>query len=387
MGTLALKIVIVTGSRADWNGLGMVAKALKEAGDEVDVVATAQQVEGDTAQAIYDDGFSPHLVDFDNYGYGARQLVGVAGRGVTRVGMTLDTLKPDMTLVGGDRFETLSAAFAASLLGIPIVHLAGGDVTKGSKDDRFRDAITALACVHCVTNYKSFRRLFGSATRRSSDDLVETGSPSIDRIKATPVLTREQTFEALKLEAGTVNIMVSVHPNSLSATSTDEAAELVRAVDALPEQVRFVCLGANADAGHKQIDQILQLLCASRYPKRGVFIKNVVPQLYFSMMTHFDMMMGNSSAAYYEAPSFGLPCVDIGDRQQGRIRARNIITVPASRDAILRGYDLAIIDGLSPVECVNPYGDGDAAERIVKAIHGNSWRCKAAVSRETEFTS
>ena len=378
-----MRIAIVTVSRADWNGLGMVAKGLKAAGEDVHVVATAQQVSIDSTEAIYADDFAPSLVDLDSYGWGSRQIVGVAGRAITRLGMALDVLKPDMLLLGGDRFETLSAAFAASMLRIPIVHLAGGDVTEGSQDDRYRDAITTLACVHCVTNARAYDRLLPDLGRRTwlrpTDHIELTGSPAIDRIKATEVLTFKSTFEALQLESGQFNILVSIHPNSLSGAPAAETAELIKVIDGLDDDVHFVCLGANADAGGSQIDELLQLLCRSRYPRRGIFHQNVSPLIYFSMMTHFDAMIGNSSAAYYEAPSFGLRCIDVGDRQKGRVRPGNIMMALATREDISKSIS-AIRQFGGRCRCDNPYGDGNAVPKIVKAIQDNSWRCERVKS-------
>lgn len=369
-GRAPLRIAIITGSRSDWNGLGMVGRALEAAGEEVFVVVTGQHCED--AQTLIDERWQHWLFASPD---ASGPITKIAGRVADRVGTALVELKPDMAVMAGDRYEVLSAALSASLLGIPIVHIAGGDVTEGSQDDRFRDGITALACVHCATSEYALSRLM---QRTHHDDYaVVTGSPAIDRIKATPVLSARETYERFGLSVGKHEIIVSVHPNTVGGDPMLECRVLLAALNDLGEGFNFACLGANADVGGDRINAALEAFCI-QHPG-SVFRGNVSPQLYYSLLTHCDCMVGNSSAAYYEAPSFGIPCVDIAPRQRGRLVPENVGNVAADRELIVRSIRWSLANrGHSPVP--NPYGDGQSAPRIVKAIQDNAWRCKRGAS-------
>jgi UDP-hydrolysing UDP-N-acetyl-D-glucosamine 2-epimerase len=371
MGAPTVKLLIITGSRSDWSGLGMVGKAALAKGHDVHVLVFQPLAYG-RRQAMLDDGFGADLTTLVD-----RTLDGPVEFTVSVLRRTAERLlvgRPDMALLAGDRYETVAAALACSIARVPIAHIAGGDETLGSQDDRYRDAITALACVHFTSTDWARERVVQRA--HNGDHILWAGSPAIDRIKEASgrLLTYKSTFEAVGLNPGRRNILVSVHPNSLSDMPAFEAVETVNAVDSLPG-VHFVCLQANADAGGAAVNEILRWRCESS--RRGAFCSNLSSQQYFSLMQHCDVMVGNSSAAYYEAPNFGLPCVDVGDRQKGRTRPGNVKGCAASNAAIVAAIHGALARGRW-LGTYNPYGDGKSAPRIVEVLEEETARRSSA---------
>ena len=368
-----MRIAAITGSRADWNGLGMVAMALRDAEHDVRVIATGQHSEAlDTNPSravIMDDGFSPVLVRIP-LGSEPVDIADATGAATAGLGRALSELNLDLAIVIGDRYEMLGAAAAAALLRIPIAHLAGGDVTEGSIDDKLRYAITALADYHFPTNWSAAERL--TWVVRKPETVRMAGSPALDRIRVTPRVTRETFFADLGLTSAAQTILVAYHPVT---TERDNGlcgcTEMIRALIDLGGEVKstLLVLGSNADAGSGVINHALHSL-ANHSECGGAFVANLPPSQYYSALEHCDLLVGNSSAGLYEAPSFGIPVVNIGDRQKGRIFAANVRTCAPTREAILHTIKLQLAEG--PKVCVNPYGDGHSAARIAEII--GEWR-------------
>lgn len=330
---LTMRALVVTGSRADRNGLEVVHEALK---------------------AARHDSWFEHLSDWQELDVGFAGICQVA-------------------VVGGDRFEILEVVVKLAQRRIPIAHIAGGDVTEGSADDRYRGAITALSCIHFATNESAYLRLTQHLAKHPDDKVYLTGSPAIDRIKQTPVLTERETYEAVGLWAGSHAVLVSVHPETVGRDPLVTCHAVLNALEKLPDSYRFVFLGANADKGGREIDELFKHFVDTHRTGESVFHANLSPQLYYSLMTYCDVMVGNSSAMLYEAPSFNCRCVLVGRRQHGRTMPENVTEWPSGSAQELAAAIRYALD--TPCwNCANPYGDGHSAPRIVKAIEENAWR-------------
>lgn len=355
-----MKIAVVTGSRADWNGLGMVAKCLRadyQAG--VDVIAIGQHADSEESlQTIIADGFDPKLCRTN---FRDDMAVG-AGAAALAASGALDALGwPDMVLVLGDRFEILGAATAAALKNIPLAHIGGGDLTEGSIDNKLRYAITALSSVHFVTNEESRDRL----RRIGNGTLCLVGNPALDRIAATPIVSRETLFKELALIPSKKNVLVAYHAATREARPWESCAQMLSALDGI--DASFLVLGTNADTGSDAIAQLLAEFCDGAFPAaKRQWRGNLSPELFYSALAHFDCMVGNSSAGLVETASFGINVVNIGDRQTGRLAPRNVRTYKADEAAIAYGVKMALDLPRQPQP--NPYGDGHSAPRIAKTI-------------------
>lgn len=309
-----MRVALVTGSRADLNALRMVHDGL-----------------------LKHTKFQPVLIKSDHW-----QLA----------------IPTDIAIVCGDRYEMLETAFKLNLKRIPIVHLAGGDITGGSQDDCFRHAITKLSHVHFPTNHESAKRILQMGEDPRHVHMV--GSASLDLVLQTELLDRDTTFAAVGLRTPQRALLVSFHPNTLGDTA-QELSELKAALHEL--DIALVMIGPNRDAGWELIAAAFGALSVSH---NVVYAHHFEPKVYHSLMYWCDAMVGNSSAGVYEAPSFGTPVVNIGDRQSGRLKARCVTDCDPERNDILSAIRWALSMKRFPPE--NPYGDGHASERIAKVL-------------------
>lgn len=362
------RICVVTGGRADYGLLQWVMQDIRAAGDlELQLVATGSHLEarfGMTADQIEADGFRidarvPLGLEADGPG----DIVRAMARCLTGVSDALEALKPDIMLILGDRYEILAAAQAALIHGVPIAHIAGGDTTEGAFDESIRHALTQLAHIHLTTHETSARRVrqMGAAP----DRVHVVGSPGLDQLRRQPLLNRAALEAALGGPLGERNILVTFHPVTLTADRGQaDFKALLAALDALPTDVVKWITRPNADPGHCAIEAELDQWSRDRADVR-VFTS--LGQLrYLSLMAQVDAVVGNSSSGLYEAPSFGVPTVDIGDRQKGRLSAASVIHCGAGTGAIRQAVERALTLDCSSV--VNPYGDGFSAPRIVEIL-------------------
>ena len=270
---------------------------------------------------------------------------------------------PDMVLVLGDRYEILAAAEAALIHGVPLAHIAGGDVTEGAFDESIRHALTKLAHIHLTTHPQAAARVIRMGEDPARVHVV--GSPALDHLHRTPLLGGEALAQALSAPLGQRNLLITYHPVTLDADGgLGGLSALLTALDAFGPEVTKWVTRPNADPGGGVIEAHLDRWAAGR-PDVHMFAS--LGQLrYLSLMARVDAVVGNSSSGLYEAPSFGVPTVDIGDRQKGRLAAASVIRCRAEaaaiEDAILRAFSM---------DCAgvrNPYGDGDSARRIVEIL-------------------
>ena len=363
------RICAVTSSRADYGLLYWVLHGLRDARDiELIVVATGMHLareHGLTWRQIEADGFTiaekiPCLVADDTPAAMAKSV----GLAVTGFAEFFARRRPDVVLLLGDRFEIFGAAQAAYLASIPIAHIAGGDVTEGSLDDGMRHAITKLATLHFVTNAEAQRRV-----RQLGEDpahIFLTGSPGIDYLRKAKLLSRAEMERELGAKLLAKNLVVTFHPPTAEpGEAARQFGEICAALGELDAQkVGLFLTHANADAGGAAVNTMIEEFVAKR--RNAHAYRALGPLLYLSLVAASDGVVGNSSSGLYEAPSFAKPTVNIGDRQKGRLRAASVIDCPPERQAIARAVRRALDGGYEIGR--NPYGDGESAPRIVRAL-------------------
>lgn len=322
-----MRILALTTSRADWNSLGMVAMALRDRGADVEVTH-------------WDD--MPHDAAVRGDGFGTTRLV---------------TKRPHMVVVCGDRMESLVGAVGLVAKGVPIAHLAGGDVSGGSLDERWRHAITKIADVHFPTHEKAAARLLRMGEHPGRVHML--GSASIDRLRVTPLLSAEDTAGELKQPPG--YILCNWQAETAGGATGGPSALLV-ALAEVGTPVVFV--GCNPDPGAAE-DEAMIVAWAEAHG--ATFIANMSPRLYLSALAHASVLVGNSSSGFYEAPYYGTPVVNVGKRQDGRGPVP-VCMVHVANDANMIAWQVAMA-----VEAPRPqpemlFGDGHAAERIAATI-------------------
>jgi len=372
---MPMRLLAVTGTRAEYGLLRPVLRALDaDPAFEVGLVVTGMHLAetfGRTIDAIEADGLPIEarvemLEADDDTGLGVARAVGRATAAIAEV---FERVTPDLVLLVGDRFERLAAAQAALFLRLPVAHLFGGDRTEGAFDESIRHAITKLGHVHLVSNEGSAR-----VVRQLGEDPAHVhvvGSPAIDELVRRQPLDRTAERAALSRELGIrfgePTVLVTFHPATLDPEEpAAQLDELLVALEGLGPGAGIVITKANADPGGRAINARIDAWAADR-PNVAAF-DSLGSEAYHALLGAIDVVVGNSSSGLYEAPSLGVPTVNVGDRQAGRLRASSVIDVEPRTTAIRAGIDRALAGDWSGT--VNPYGDGHATERIVAVLRG-----------------
>ena len=363
------RVCVVTGSRADYGLLAPVMRAI-EAKDDFDLCVLALGSHflgsyGHTIDEINSAGFVVDervAIEYDDSAQGISRAIGETVKQSTTA---LARLRPDIVLVLGDRYEILASTLSATVLRIPIAHIAGGDVTLGAYDEGFRHAITKLSHLHFTTNPDATARVLqlGEEPWR----VFQVGSPGIDAIVEADLLSREELEERLAWKFHSRNLLVTLHPVTLQPeTGIEQAKSLVAALESIPGDIGVVVTGTNSDSEGVEINAVLQDYCA-RNATSTLHASSLGNLGYLSMLAQVDAVVGNSSSGLYEAPSLGTPTVNIGIRQAGRARASSVIQCDGDAESISRGIREALSRGRT--EVTNPYGNGRAAEKIVSVLN------------------
>lgn len=363
------RICIVTGSRAEYGLLYWLMRDLQaDPLFELQVIVTGTHLARDF-------GFTVREIEADGFPISRRvemllasdTAVGVAksmGLGVIGMSDAVQQLAPDLVLVVGDRYEILAAVQTCLVLKVPVAHVAGGDTSEGAVDESIRHAITKMAHVHFVTNELSARRVRQLGEDPSRIHVV--GSPGLDHLRRQPLLDRAALEESLAARLGARNLLVTFHPVTLQADDgKQQFDELLAGLDRLPGDVVTWFTRPNADAGGRALAEVLDAWVAAR-PECARAYTSLGQRRYLSLMAQVDAVVGNSSSGLYEAPSFGIPTVNVGDRQRGRLAASSVLQCEPQRQAIHDAIMAAL--NLDCSDAVNPYGDGQSAARIVQAL-------------------
>jgi UDP-hydrolysing UDP-N-acetyl-D-glucosamine 2-epimerase len=363
------RIGVITTSRADYSHLYWPLRELStHPGIELGVWVMGPHLSpefGSTIREIESDGFPilgriECLLSSDT-DTGMAKTIGVAILGLADA---LSANRPDLLLLIADRYEMLAPAAVACALRIPIAHIEGGEISQGAIDDAVRNALTKLAHVHFTSTRTARRRVI--AMGEEPWRVHHAGAPSIDHLHRSVLLDCGSLESRLGLSLARPSLLAAWHPVTILNDTNAEADALFSALAQIPGQLVFVY--PNADAGSRALIDRARALSSVR-PQTHIFI-NLDAVTYWSLLRNVDSMVGNSSSGIMEAASFALPVVNVGMRQQGRERARNIIDSPADTALILsalgRAMSAEFKQSLSGM--ANPYGDGTAAKTITSVL-------------------
>ncbi len=296
-----------------------------------------------------------------NTDVGMAKTIGVANLGLADC---LGQMRPDLLLLIADRYEMLAPASVALALRIPIAHIEGGEVSEGAIDDAVRNALTKMSHLHFTSTESARQRVIGMG--EEAWRVHRAGAPSLDHLRRSKLLNRQELEREMGIDLSRRTLLVTYHPVTIARDTTREADALFRALEQVPEEIVF-CY-PNADAGSRDLIERINTFRNTHPPAK--LAVNLRPVLYWSLLRESWAVVGNSSSGIMEAASFGIPAIDVGIRQAGRERDRNVLSVPAETDAILAAIskirDEGFRAGLENMQ--NPYGDGHAAERIVEAL-------------------
>ena len=348
------KICVITTSRADYGLLyNLLVKLREHPQFDLQLIAGGMHLRaeyGNTVEDIIADGFEiAARVDMLADTTDTPEGVAVAmGRGIELFAREYRRLEPDLVVVFGDRFEMFSAACAAVPLNIPLAHIGGGETTAGSVDDLYRHAMSVLSKYHFVSLRQYKNELIRRGVDRGSIEVV--GYPAIENIRNETCLTVPELERMLGTGLGENFFLVTLHPETRGEGNNLRKLEaLLSAMDGL--EAKFIFTAANADAGGREMNRRLEEYCRER--DNALFYSNLGRRLYLSLLNKSLAVVGNSSSGIVETAFWGIPAVNLGSRQEGRIKGKNVLDV---------GFDAVAISNLLR----------DIAEGRVKRISGNS---------------
>ena len=368
-GNAKRKIAVVTTSRADYSHLYWPLRELAARPDvELGVIALGPHLSpefGNTISEIEREGFPIKariecLLSSDT-DTGMAKTIGVA---ILSLADMLSSWRPDLMLLIADRYEMMAPACAALALRIPIAHIEGGEVSQGAIDDQVRNALTKLAHIHFTSTATARRRVI--AMGEEPWRVHHAGAPSLDHLRRSKLLSRAALEKRLNLKLAAPSILAAWHPVTILRDTNAEADALFTALAQVPGQLIFVY--PNTDAGGHALIERTRSLAATR-PDTHIYV-NLDAVTYWSLLGQVDAMIGNSSSGIMEAASFALPVVNVGIRQQGRERARNILDVPADTAIVTAALERALVPAFRKKlhGMTNPYGNGAAATTIANVL-------------------
>ncbi len=362
-------IAVVTTSRADYSHLYWPLHELSQHPDvELKLIVLGAHLSpqfGETVREIEKDGFPiaarlECLLSSDT-DVGMAKTLGLA---VLSLADLLAQMRPDLLLLIADRYEMLAPAAVALTLRIPVAHIEGGEVSEGAIDDAVRNALTKMSHLHFSSTEGARARVI--AMGEEPWRVHRAGAPSLDHLRRSRLLSRQELEEKLQVDLRIAPYLVAYHPVTLLRDTTREAHALFAALPETDAPI-FFCY-PNSDAGNHALLERTKSFLATRRDAR-LFV-NLDPVTYWSLLREVAVLIGNSSSGIMEAASFSLPVVNIGFRQKGRERGRNILDaepeVLAIRAKIAEAASPSFRESLAGM--ANPYGDGHAAEKIVKVL-------------------
>ncbi|MEI6713053.1 MAG: UDP-N-acetylglucosamine 2-epimerase [Verrucomicrobiota bacterium] len=369
------KIAVFTGTRAEYGLLKPLMTEIRSSATlELQLIVSGAHltpVHGNTWQQIEQDGFAideqVEILLASDSAIGVTKSMGLALIGFAEV---LQRLRPDILVVLGDRYEALAIATAAMIARIPIAHIHGGESTEGAIDEAIRHSITKMSHLHFVAAEDYRRRVVQLGEQ--SDRVWVTGALGVDNIFNLPMLSKLELERLLNIRLISPCYLLTYHPVTLAEQGAHGALDAL--IGALLERGgTIVVTGVNADPGSAEIREFFAKV-ASQYPDRVVVTPSLGAVKYLNLMRYVDAVVGNSSSGLLEAPYIGVPTVDVGDRQKGRLRAPSVIHCNAEiadiREALAKAASCE--HRTLALNLESPYGRPGASKRIARVLESVS---------------
>ena len=368
------KICVVTGTRAEYGLLSRLMRMIKDSQNtHLQVIATNMHLSpmfGNTYQEIEMDGFTIDvkvpIID-ETAPDNAVTTVKSMATALSGFADAYNTMKPDLVVVLGDRYEILAAATAALIERIPIAHLHGGEVTEGAYDDAIRHSITKMSQLHFASTEAYRQRIIQMGEQ--PDKVYNVGATGVENIKKLPLMSKEEIEQEIDFKIDGNTILVTYHPVTLGIrTAKDDIDDFISALEERKD-LRVIFTMPNSDTGCQFIvDAINDFV--ERNTERAKSFKSLGVVRYLSVMRLVAAVVGNSSSGIVEVPSFGIPTLNIGDRQKGRIQAESTYNCLPDKDAVLKGLDIVLSKEFRELasKAHNPYEKANTAEEIFKVI-------------------
>ena len=366
-------ICVITGTRAEYGLLSGLMRLIDQSPlTRLQIITTNMHLSaqyGNTYQEIEKDGFHidervPILVESET---GENATVNAMARAMKGYGEAFDRLHPDLILILGDRYEMLAAASTALIKRIPVAHISGGALSYGACDDAIRHSITKMSHLH-FTEAEEYRKRviqLGEHPER----VFHVGALGVENIKRVPLMSKEDVECDLQFEVGDNTLLITYHPVTLSDLNPlDDIQALFYALDEHPE-LRVIFTMPNSDNGGQVLAEAIEQY-ALQHADRVRAYKSLGMRRYLSVMKYCAAVVGNSSSGIVEAPSFHIPTLNIGSRQDGRLAAKSVYNCSTDKESISAALEHILTPEFRAIasKARNPYAKEGTAQAIFEVI-------------------
>ncbi|WP_333859918.1 UDP-N-acetylglucosamine 2-epimerase [Clostridium sp.] len=365
------KISILTSTRAEYGLLKPIINKLKEISDfDVYVVVTGAHLSpefGLTYKEIAQDGIQiDEKIEIILSADTPSSISKSMGLAMINFADYFSKLIPDMLIVLGDRYETLAVCCVAMNQRIPIAHLYGGETTEGAVDEAIRHAITKLSYLHFTSTEEYRRRVIQLGEQPNRVFCV--GAIGIENVLNEKLMSKAELETSINFKLDKPYAVITFHPVTLEDNNAAEQIQALLQACKVFKDMKFIFTKANADANGRIINQMIDAFVEEN--DNAVAFASLGMIRYLSALKYCTMVIGNSSSALVEAPSFGVPTINVGDRQKGRIQADSVISCEPTKDKIDKAITLALTEEFKEKahNTINPYGDGNTSGKIVAVI-------------------
>lgn len=366
------RIGIMTGTRAEYGLLKSLMQEINKDNDlELYLIVSGMHLSpefGMTYKEIEEDGFEINakvemLLSSDSPAGISKSI----GLGVIGFADEFQRADLDMLILLGDRYEALSAAICAMVMRIPIAHLHGGELTEGAIDEGIRHSITKMSYLHFTSTeqYRSRVIQLGENPER----VFYVGALGVENIKKINLMTKEELERSIHFEIDENTVVVTYHPVTLENNTVEEQfLNLLKVLDRNPK-IRMIFTKANADTNGRIVNELIDKYAAQNSERACAFM-SLGQKRYLSALKYCRIVIGNSSSGIIEAPSFGKPIINIGDRQKGRICADSVINCGYTQQEIQQAMETALTEEFENKarNCRNPYEKENTAANIISVI-------------------
>ena len=366
------RIGIMTGTRAEYGLLKSLMQEINKDNDlELYLIVSGMHLSpefGMTYQEIEEDGFEINakvemLLSSDSPAGISKSI----GLGVIGFADEFQRADLDMLILLGDRYEALSAAICAMVMRIPIAHLHGGEVTEGAIDEGIRHSITKMSYLHFTSTEQYRNRVIQLG--ENPERVFYVGALGVENIKKINLMTKEELERSIHFEIDENTVVVTYHPVTLENNTVEEQfLNLLKVLDRNPK-IRMIFTKANADTNGRIVNELIDKYAAQNSERACAFM-SLGQKRYLSALKYCRIVIGNSSSGIIEAPSFGKPIINIGDRQKGRICADSVINCGYTQQEIQQAMETALTEEFENKarNCRNPYEKENTAANIISVI-------------------
>jgi UDP-N-acetylglucosamine 2-epimerase (non-hydrolysing) len=364
------RICVVTGSRSEYGLLASLLRAIEDSPKlKLSLIATGTHLSarhGMTVSEIEADGRYCEKVDIGICGDAPINIAQATGRATSFLAEAYARIEPDLVVVLGDRYEILGAASAALLMTLPLAHIHGGEVTVGAIDESIRHAISKMANLH-FTSAEPYRlRLINMGENPAR--IFSVGALAADNLRSLPVMNRDELSADIGLPLIKPILLITYHPTTAEPEQDAVALDsLLATLEEFPSS-ELIFTGVNADAGGYRLAKKIEAYVKER--NNAKMVVSLGRRRYLSLLRISAAVIGNSSSGMTEAPMLGVPTVNIGDRQKGRLRPASVIDCQIDQASITAAIGRALDPDFRQLVKGQPsfFGDGYTAERIVKIL-------------------